>query len=899
MEYISPVSQEFSFPQEQPPPLTKNQRRLQLRHSLSSKTMPQIGTFDNDEERDILQKTRRRSSSTSSKASSNHSHYTSPFDDYEEFGRYSEYPEDRSKPSTPVDDILPDASPLRLGGSAASTMRKNGKELRKASFYSEASTLVSDGFGDLMILSSQSIVGPRCHYESGSGSGSDHGSSSKRERGSSIAMASNKRRATMRGRISMENNHNIYTTPPRGGILKDTSDHPYSDMHPEDATKYIEHLEQQTQDLTAQLHNLTSPTSSASNVSKLKKLTAENRALRNEVDEWEMSFDDKVKEECRSRIIANEMEARARVKAMEQTLEETRETVKILHADIDRLNSIIDEVAHERDMVEKEKREVELQVEVLTDMLRTREGESGSSSRCSSRAGGRNDGGRYSQGSYPGSVMAALRRSGPGRPLSISSSQFDESEGEAGYGDAPSARSGSPTQEPGIILSRKRMTRSFEGGTSPQPLVLPTTAGISSPASPNSSRPTSAHSNSHPIAFYGAGMQANSSNISIDSGRTPSVRSGMSAIVTGGNSLFAELSMFEDGMSDAASHIDDVSEYSRLHSRVPSYTSFARQHHRGQSIVASPIAATPRIRSPTPIHSQLRSPIRSPVRSPIRSPILAASNEFTPVPTVQLPPPRSGIFSTLTRTSSGPLHLVADALTRHRLGKLLIAVGHGLKSPRVTLYKVRVKACEVAVKVLTGEMGVERVSKKRRKVWSQRGNAWNEDRNCSRCSTYDRGRKVGKSARRSVSAPISSRVSNVCLSPGTPMEGMSREPSLVRDRSLSRRPPQHHRKRRASTTSKQQGSEPVRRQHRVHAGDNVWLWFRFLMAIVVTLGVVGNNDEKDNTQNEKARYKHDMAVTDDEDSYSDYLSEVDEDEEDTLEIKVEKWRRSRVSEANR
>ncbi|KAF8419895.1 hypothetical protein EV426DRAFT_263312 [Tirmania nivea] len=890
MEYISPISQQFSLPQEQPPPLTKNQRRLQLRHSLSNKTIPQIGTFDNDEEHVILQKnTRRRSSSTSSKASSNHSHYTSPFDNYEEFGRYSEFPEDRSKPSTPVDDILPDASPLRLGGSAASTMRKDGgKGLRKASFYSEASTLVSDGFGDLMLLSSQSIVGPR-FYESGSGSGSDHGSSSKRERRFSIATASNKRRSTTRGRISMGNHHSIYTTPPRGGIMKDTSDHPYLDMHPENATKYIELLEQQTQDLTAQLHNLTSPTSSASSVSKLRKLTAENRALRNEIDEWETSFDDKVKEECRSRIIANEMEARARVKAMEQTLEETRETVKILHADIDRLNSIIHEVAHERDMAEKEKREVELKVEVLTEMLRAREGETRSSSRCSSRAGGRNDGGRYSQESYPGSVMAALRRSGYGRPLSISSSQFDESEGEAGYGDAPSARSGSPTQEPGIVLSKKRMTRSFEGGTSPQPLVLPTTAGISSPASPNGSRPTSAHSDSHHISFYGSGMQANSSNSSIDSGKTPSVRSGMSAIVTGGNSLFAELSMFEDGMSDAASNRDDVSEYSRLHSRVPSYTSFARQHHRGPSIITSPVAATPRIRSPTPIHSQLRSPLRSP--------ILAASNEFTSVPIVQLPPPRSGIFSTLTR-SSGPLHLVADALTRYKLGKILIAVGHGLKSPRVTLYKVRVKACEVAVKVLTGEMGVERVSKKRRKVWNQRGNAWNEDRNCLRCSTYERGRKVGKSARRSFSAPISSRVSNVCLSPGTPMEGMSREPSLVRDRSLSRRPPQHHRKRRTSTTSKQQSPDPVRRQHRVHAGDNVWLWFRFLMAIVVTLGVVGKNDEKD-IQNEKTRYKHDVAVTDDEeDSYSDYLSEVDEDEEDTLESKVEKWRRSRVSEIN-
>lgn len=894
MEYITPISQQFSFQQEQPPALNKNQRRLQLRNSLSSKTIPQISTFDHDEEHVILQKSRQRSSSVSSKASSNHSHYTSPFDDYEEFGVFQRYADDRSKPSTPVDDILPDASPLRLGGSAASTMRKNGRKgLRKASFYSEASTLVSDGFGDLMVLSSQSIVGPR-FYESGSGSGSDHGGS-KRERGSASVTASNKRRATARGKINMGNHHNIYTTPPRGGIVKDTLDHSsFPHMHPEDASKYIEDLEQQNQDLTAQLHNLTSPTSTASNVAKLKKLTQENRALKDELAEWETSFDDKVKEECRKRIIANEMDARARVRAMEQTLEETRETVKILHADINRLNTMIEEVAHERDLAEKEKREMELRVEVLTEMLRAREGEP-SISRCSSRAGGRDVGGRYSQGSYTGSVMAALRRSGQGRPLSISSSQYEDSEGEenVGYAEHPSFRSGSPTQEPGIVQSRKRMTRSFERGSAPQPLVLPTTMGFSQPQSPNDSRPTSSHSSSHPISLYGGGMQANASNISIDSGRTPSVRSGMSAIVTGGNSLFAELSMLDDAMSDGVSHRDDFSEYSRLHSRVPSYTSFARQHHRGPSIITSPVADTPRIRSPTPIHSQ--------IRSPIRSPILAASIETSSVPHIQSTSSR-GIFSTLTRTSSVPLHLVAEALTRYKFGRILIAVGHGLRSPKVTLYKVKTKACEAAVKVLTGEMGVGRVSKKRRKVWNQRGNGWNEDRGCSRCSGHERGRKIGKSGRRSVSAPIPSRVSNLRLSLGTPIEG-SREPSLAGDRSPSRRPSQHHRKRRVSTTSKQQGPEPVRRQHRVHAGDSVWVWVRFLMAIVVTLSVVGNKNEK---ENEKAQFQHDVAVTDDdddddEDNYSDYLEEVEEDEQDTLEIKVEKWRRERdrVVEANR
>lgn len=912
MAYLSSVSPQFSF-QEQPVQPSKNNQRLQLRHSVSNKLIPKVGLPDNEEEQIILQKTRRRSSSASSKASS--THYISPFEEYESFGVFSEFTDDRSKPSTPVDDVLPDASPLRLGGSAASTMRKSGgKELRKASFYSEASTLVSDGFGDLMLLSSQSIVGPRLFYESGSGS---ENGSSKRERKLQNNIASNKRRPATRGRIGM-GNHNIYTTPPRESV-RDISDYPHLGMHPEDARKYIEHLEQQTEDLTTQLHNLTSPTSTSSNVVKLKRLTAENRALKDEIEEWETAFDDKVKEQCRSRIIANEMEARARVKSMEQTLEETRETVKILNADIDRLKVIIDEVAHERDLAEKEKREMELKVEALSDVLRAREGESRASSRCSGRAGRNNVHGRYSTGSFSGSVVAALRESGA-RPLSISSSQFDDSEGEAnsrrgsdaslsaaedlrilrlahvGYTDAPSPRTMSPIGEPGPILPVKRV-RSFKGGSSPQPLILPATTGISSPTSPitgGDSLPPFTHSASHPTSFYGAGIQANSSNTSIDSGRTPSVRSGIAPV---GNSLFSELSMLDDMMSDATSHRDDASEYSRFHSRVPSYASFARHHHRGPSLITSPIVATPRVRSPTPAHS--------PLRPPVRSPILATTNE-SPIPTstCHLPPTHPSVFSMLTCPPSRPFHIVADTLTRYRLGKLLIAVGHGLKSPRVTLYKVRNKAREVAVKVLTGDTGVENVPKKKRKVWSQRGTIWNDDRNCSRCSPYERGRKrLAKSPQRSVSAPISTQVSNPLLSSDTPTEGRSREPSVTRDQPTPMSPLQNHRRRRVSSASKvggktspQQGPEQVRRQHRVHAGDNVWLWFRFLMAIMVTLGVTIKNDEKDNSQKIKSRYKNDTAITDDEDADSDCVSEYDKD---ILQIKMNKWRRSRISEVGR
>ena len=68
------------------------------------------------------------------------------------------------------------------------------------------------------------------------------------------------------------------------------------------------------------------------------------------------------------------------------------------------------------------------------------------------------------------------------------------------------------------------------------------------------------------------------------------------------------------------------------------------------------------------------------------------------------------------------------------------------------------------------------------------------------------------------------------------------------------------------------------------------------MAIVVTLGVAVNNDEKNNSQKIKSQYKNDSAITDDEDADSDFLSEYDED---FLQINMDKWRRSRISEVGR
>jgi len=196
-------------------------------------------------------------------------------------------------------------------------------------------------------------------------------------------------------------------------------------------------------------------------------------------------------------------------------------------------------------------------------------------------------------------------------------------------------------------------------------------------------------------------------------------------------------------------------------------------------------------------------------------------------------------------------------------------------------------------------VGLEHVSKRKKKDWNQRTPIWDGDRNCSRCSPYERGRKkLEKSPRRSVSAPISTQVSNPFLSSDTPTEGRSREPSVIRDQPAPTSPLQSHRRRRVSNTSKvggkassQQGHEQVRRQHRVHAGDNMWLWFRFLMAIAVALGVAVKNDESNN-QKIKSCYM-DTVITDDEGADSDCQSEYDED---ILQIK---WRQNRIPEVGR
>ncbi|KAI5787616.1 hypothetical protein DFH27DRAFT_220081 [Peziza echinospora] len=942
MEYSPSLGHSFSFDNSSPP-LTKNQRRLQLRQTLSSRTLPQASSYADESKSIIVQKTRQRSSSGSSK-SSTRSNPTSPFrHNFEGFGLYAQYTGgEGSKPSTP-EDGMDDSMDMKFGTPGSIRRRQAG---RKASVYSEASTLVEGGFGDIIALGNQTLLGPRfCDSGSGSGSGSDNSYEKGTRESSSVGgtLKKNGRRKGTGRKVSGGSSDGYVTPPRRGSNMKNSSHHTYSDMHPEDAAKYIDVLEAQNQDLTQQLHNLTSPTSTTSNVSRLKKLTAENRALRNEIDEWHKEFEDKVREESRSRVIANEMEARSRIRAAEQALEDSRETIEHLHSDIARLKEVLIEVDHEKSAAENARREAEKKVELLAEMLREKRNnhsrDPSLSDRNEIRRGNRP---RYSLNSPPGSHYG-----GSPRPLSIPNSEFEDSEEDDEHERSQSRadsrvsedlrarlslhfertsrpssiRGMSPTQEFGsqrlrTLEARKRM-RSFEGGSSPQPLLLPTVIVPTSPSTqqhptmdyptqtpteqgPSSvfsdSRPATSHSNAVSTSIYGAGLNANSSTISLDSVVTTSVRS-VVAGNTATHSLFAELSRLDDDdMSDDASvsHRDDISEYSRQHSRYAS---------RVASRVASRAASRASIAS---FHHQRKASFAAHPAPPMSTQGgggVMSNAVSTTVTSSQAP--RVSIFSVFTNTSSGPLHIVADAMTRHSLGKFLITIGHGLTSPRRTLTEVRTKARD-AIGKFTGEIGPDRVSKRRGgKQWSQSRGSGEERGGCSHCAS-DRGRRKG-AGRRSASAPISTRISDVRLGAGSP--NASREPSLARERSPLFRQQPHSRKRRISTTSRVGGKivqdqEPqVQRQHQVHAGDNVWMWFRFFMAIVTLITV--NKDTCDSMYNEKEDIYRMEEVEcvgggagssgeDDMESDDNYMGgELYEDEE-TCGVRVERWRRQQL-----
>lgn len=136
-----------------------------------------------------------------------------------------------------------------------------------------------------------------------------------------------------------------------------------SDDGPEES-RYIEYLEGQLAELVGKLQEYTSPASGSNHAAKLRKLTAENRVLRNEVADWETNFNIRVNEEAASRY-SGDKTLRAEIKSLELKLEDADERIRIAKLENKDLRNRIEELKG----VYEENRALEVRLEALTELL--------------------------------------------------------------------------------------------------------------------------------------------------------------------------------------------------------------------------------------------------------------------------------------------------------------------------------------------------------------------------------------------------------------------------------------------------------------------------------------------------------------------------------------------------
>lgn len=108
-----------------------------------------------------------------------------------------------------------------------------------------------------------------------------------------------------------------------------------------EASRYIEHLESQLSTMTTKLESLASPTANKARSTKLRELTGESQALRQELFDWEKTFAERVREEVeqqteletgmrsRLQLLQDELDSKeVRMKELEWELDATRAKVK-------------------------------------------------------------------------------------------------------------------------------------------------------------------------------------------------------------------------------------------------------------------------------------------------------------------------------------------------------------------------------------------------------------------------------------------------------------------------------------------------------------------------------------------------------------------------------------------
>lgn len=168
---------------------------------------------------------------------------------------------------------------------------------------------------------------------------------------------------------------------------------------PGSSARYIDYLERQIADTVSQLQSYTSPSEGTSHAVKMRKLTAETRLLRSELTDWENKFSARVKEEVNTRA-AIDKSLRTKIKSLEAKLEEAEYRYKTAEVDLEEARATISDLKG----VEEENRALEFRIEALSELL-------ADSTRLAQSAGVGGSGYSSAASSRPGSVVFPKRSS--------------------------------------------------------------------------------------------------------------------------------------------------------------------------------------------------------------------------------------------------------------------------------------------------------------------------------------------------------------------------------------------------------------------------------------------------------------------------------------------------------
>lgn len=131
-----------------------------------------------------------------------------------------------------------------------------------------------------------------------------------------------------------------------------------------ESAAYIEHLESQLAAVNAKLDSMMSPTVNKARAAKLRALSNETRLLRQEVSNWEASFEQRVRDQIERRAEV-EKGMSAHIERLEEEMEVKDARVKELEWELDSMTTKIREV----EGLEEINRDLERRIDVLTSLV--------------------------------------------------------------------------------------------------------------------------------------------------------------------------------------------------------------------------------------------------------------------------------------------------------------------------------------------------------------------------------------------------------------------------------------------------------------------------------------------------------------------------------------------------